>query len=123
MNRTASDDVLAPRMHKMPIVDPSGFRDFNTSSHQSKNIKNNTATREDKHEKNREDLAREGNARSTKFRDFNATTHQRKRTEARASLDNLSMEELRSRAQKEERRTSHSPQLNFQRNSDSNAVK
>jgi len=176
VNRTGSDDILAPRMHKMPIVDPSGYRDFNPTTHQRSNRINHGGqesineaqikkdkrqreidrTREEKYlnlgylrnarssthkdfnatshqtkkrgnisEEIREDVGPEGNARSTKFRDFNASTHQTKRKTGvgKASIDDLSLDELHLRAQKEEKRTLHSPQLNFQRNSDPDALK
>lgn len=176
VNRTGSDDILAPRMHKMPVVDPSGYRDFNPTTHQTSNRINHggqnandeaqrkkekrqreidrtreekylnlawtrnsrssthkdfnltshqTKKRGNKNEEICEDVAPEGNARSTKFRDFNASTHQTKRKASvgKVSIDDLSLDDLQLRAQKEEKRTLHSPQLNFQRNSDSDALK
>jgi len=174
VNRTGSEDILPPRMHKMPVVDPSGYRDFNPTTHQTSNRINHggqnarneaqikkerekrqreidrtreekylnlawarnarssshkdfnvtshqTKKRGSKNEENCEYVEPEGNARSTKFRDFNASTHQTKRkaTVSKASIDDLSLDDLQLRAQKEEKRTLHSPQLNFQRNSNS----
>jgi len=163
-------------MHKMPVVDPSGYRDFNPTTHQTSNRINHggqnandeaqrkkekrqreidrtreekylnlawtrnsrssthkdfnltshqTKKRGNKNEEICEDVAPEGNARSTKFRDFNASTHQTKRKASvgKVSMDDLSLDDLQLRAQKEEKRTLHSPQLNFQRNSDSDALK
>ena len=81
--------------------------------------------RGNKSEEAREDVEPEGNARSTKFRDFSPSTHQTKRKASvgKASIDDLSLDELHLRAKKEEKGTLHSPQLNFQRNSDPDALK
>ena len=94
VNRTDSNDILAPRMHKMPIVDPSGFRDFNVSTHQSKNrAKASDSSDAQELSRKREKQQREldktreekymhaafsRNARSSTFKDFNATSHQSK---------------------------------------------
>ena len=94
VNRTGSDDILAPRMHKMPIVDPSGYRDFNSTTHQTssrinhggQDARNEAQIKKDKRQREidrtREEkylnLAYVRNARSSPHKDFNPTSHQTK---------------------------------------------
>ena len=81
-------------MHKMPIVDPSGYRDFNPTTHQRSNRINhggqesiNEAQIKKDNRQREIDRTREEkylnlgylrNARSSTHKDFNATSHQTK---------------------------------------------